>query len=265
MPLTPRPGAIGRSLVALGAVALGLWARPAAAQVNVEPMRAKLKDNGLGGSVDARFAGRTGNSEGIAAGGEALLGGKSEPHFGFISANGDYSRLDRTTQLSRYFAHARYNYTLATRWWWELFGQVEHDRFRRLTFRKLAGTGPRFAALNNETFSLYLGTAYMLEAETLDVQAGSGDDDSTLAHRSSNYVSLLAQPDERVTLVSTTYFQPRFDEPSDYRFLSVSSAQFAITKVLSAAITFTLRFDSDPPAGVKRTDAELNNSLGVRF
>ena len=51
--ITPRKKAIGRSLVVLGLA----FARPAAAQVNVEPMRAKLEDDGLGGSVDARFAG----------------------------------------------------------------------------------------------------------------------------------------------------------------------------------------------------------------
>ncbi len=264
-PLTLKRRAIGRSLVALIGAVWGLWPGSASAQVNVEPMRAKLKDNGLGGSVDARFAGRTGNSEGLTAGGDALLGGRSEPHFAFISANGDYSRLDGSVQLARYFAHARYNYTLASRWWWELFGQIEHDRFRRLTFRKLVGSGPRFGVLTDKSLSVYLGTAYMLEAETLDVQTGSGDDDSTLAHRSSNYLALLAQPDDRVTLVSTTYFQPRFDEPSDYRFFSVSAAQFAITKLLTASVTFTLRFDSEPPTGVKRTDAEINNALGVRF
>ncbi|MCA9596528.1 MAG: DUF481 domain-containing protein [Myxococcales bacterium] len=259
--ITPRKKAIGRSLVVLGLA----FARPAAAQVNVEPMRAKLEDDGLGGSVDARFAGRLGNSEGLTAGGDALIGGRSEPHFGFLALNGDYSRLNGSVQLARYFAHARYNFTLATRWWWEVFAQVEHDRFRRLTFRKLLGTGPRFALMQGEPLAAYLGTAYMLESETLDVQAGSGDDSAPLAHRSSSYLSLLAQPDDRVTLVSTTYFQPRFDEPSDYRVLSVTAAKFAISKLLTAGLTFTLRYDSEPPTGVQRTDAELNNTLGLVF
>ena len=101
--ITPRKKAIGRSLVVLGLA----FARPAAAQVNVEPMRAKLEDDGLGGSVDARFAGRLGNSEGLTAGGDALIGGRSEPHFGFLALNGDYSRLNGSVQLARYFAHAR--------------------------------------------------------------------------------------------------------------------------------------------------------------
>lgn len=147
----------------------------------------------------------------------------------------------------------------------EVFAQVEHDRFRRLTFRKLLGTGPRFALMQGEPLAAYLGTAYMLESETLDVQAGSGDDSAPLAHRSSSYLSLLAQPDDRVTLVSTTYFQPRFDEPSDYRVLSVTAAKFAISKLLTAGLTFTLRYDSEPPTGVQRTDAELNNTLGLVF
>ncbi len=246
---------------------LVLYAPSAAAQVNVEPLRAKLKDDGVAASVDVKLSGRTGNNQGLTAGGSGLVGARSEPHFGFVSANGDFASYFGEVQAARYFTHARYNYTLLPSLWWELFGQLEHDRFARLTLRKLVGTGPRVSVLgdNTDDVQLFASTAYMLEHESLDLPPEAQDLRSSTVHRSSSTVAGLFRVDERVVVVLTALYQPRFDRPRDYRMLGIASAEFAVGKRVAASINVRLRHDSAPPTGVLSTDLGIDNQLGLRF
>ncbi len=255
-----------RGYTALG-LCLGVWLAPsvARAQVNVEPLRSKLQDDRVGALIDVKLVGRAGNTEGLTAGGSTLLGGRLEPHFAFVSASADYSKLGGAVQVEQYGAHARYNYTLLPKLWWELFAQVEHDQFRLLTFRGLAGTGPRIGLLTTEEFRIFVGTAYMLEYEHLNLPETSVEDPETRAHRSSSYLAMVIRPDDGIVLANTTFFQPRFDSPADYRLLSITSVEFAIRKMLAATISATVRYDSRPPEEVDELDFSLVNSFGLRF
>lgn len=245
--------------------ALMLSAGSAAAQVNVEPLRAKLKDDGAGANLDVKLAGRTGNTEGLTAGGSGLLGGRSEPHFAFVSASGEYARHFGEVQAARYFAHARYNLTLTDGVWGELFGQIEHDRFARLALRELAGLGPRIRLIESGGARVFFGTAYMLEHETLELPPSAPDERNTVAHRWSNTLAALLAVDDRVTVSATVLAQPRFDRFRDARLLGLLGAEFAITKRLAASMQLTLRHDTEPPTGVRRTDLAIDNQLGLRF
>ncbi len=64
---------------------------------------------------------------------------------------------------------------------------------------------------------------------------------------------------------SVTYFQPRFDKPSDFRILSETFCSFTITKLLSARVSGSVWIDSDPPAGVRTYDVEIKNSLVLKL
>ncbi len=246
-------------------ILLFLFAARANAQVNIEPLRAKLPDQGVAGAIDARLDGRHGNVDGVTAGGSLLLGARSEPHSGFFAASGDYAEFSGEVKSARYFAHLRYAFTFLPWLWGEAFGQLEHDRFEKLTQRRLIGAGPRFRLVKTDTFSAFYSTAYMLEHEQLDLPPSAPDDRTTLAHRWSNTLAALFKPDDRITLSQALLFQPRFDAFGDYRILNVTSAEFAITKLLTASIVINVRYDSEPPTTVEGTDYEVVNELGVRF
>ena len=249
----------------LSLLALWLWTSPAGAQISIEPLRAKLPDEGVGGSLDARANGQRGNVDGLTAGGSLLFGARSEPHVGFVGASGDYAEFSDEVKVERHFVHLRYAYTLATWLWGEAFAQLEGNRFARLTQRRLLGVGPRFELYESEAFRAYFSTAYMLEHERLDLPPSAPDDRETLAHRSSNTLAGLLRADDRITLSSTLLFQPRFDELSDYRLLSVTSAEFEITDLVTTSIVVSVRHDSEPPTGVESTDYEISNQIGLRF
>jgi hypothetical protein len=238
-----------------------LWTSSALAQVNTEPLRKRIKARGFSALVEAALAGRTGNSEGIAADGTGGVGWATDPHLAFVFASADYSRFNETTQVNKTFAHARYNYEFAPRLWGELFAQAQSDQFQRLKLRNLLGVGPRVAVVLHPNVDLFVGTAYMLERDVIDVAPGASDERDQLAHRSSTYVSAHLTLDERITLATTTYVQPKLDDFSNVRLLSESAVIFKVTDVLSASLHFNVRYDSDPPTAVLPTDTELKNSL----
>jgi hypothetical protein len=142
---------------------------------------------------------------------------------------------------------------------------VQENDFERLRLRTLYGAGPRLAIVHGDDVEIHYGVGYMLEFERIDVLAGAPDEASTWAHRLTNYVAIAVRIDDTLRFTSTTYFQPRFDEPSDYRMLSESALAVGIGKRLFTKLSATVRFDSEPPTAVRSTDVELQNSFGANF
>lgn len=243
---------------------VSLNAQIAHAQVNVEVLRNELKKSGFGAKLDTSLDTYLGNTEGSSAGLSALVGVASEPHMAYLNASGNYSHLGGDTQVANAFVHARYNLHLAEFLWGELFGQLESDRFRRIELRELAGIGPRFALLDTERVGVYYGAAYMLEhtqlhPDTVPIRPAT-------VHRFSNYASIgISSDDERIEFSQTLYYQPRFDAFGDYRLLSISGLDIKITDLVTTGILATFRFEDPTPAGVKRSDFSLHNTLGLEF
>ena len=229
------------------------------AQVNVEPFRAKLEKEGIGGEGRASLTAFSGNTSGTVMGASLLVGGQQAPHMAFLSMSGDYAHLNGQAQVSRGFGHARYNLELAEPLWAEVFAQLQSDRFRRIRARELAGVGPRFGLLRRDTIKLFLGVAYMAEHTLLDPEVSIQR--PALVHRVSSYVALTLKAGSRIVLSNMTYLQPRIDELSDHNLLSVSTAQFEVTEVLKTQLDLSLRHESVTPPDVERTDVEFKSSL----
>lgn len=144
--------------IAAWTVALCLVSFGAAGQVNVEAVRGDADREGFSGRAEATVTGRTGNTEGIIAGGSGRIQLRTGRHLTFLFGSGNYTRLNHNTSIAKAMGHLRYNYEIETWLWGEAYGQVEHDKFRRLTNRELLGAGPRFRLLKNETLDLFYGT-----------------------------------------------------------------------------------------------------------
>lgn len=164
------------------------------------------------------------------------------------------------------FAHLRW-----TRMWlrWigtELFGQAQYNEFIKLRRRLLGGAGVRFEVIRYDNAEVHVGTAYMLEAERLDVPEGGPDESHTLFHRWSSYLSLklyLAEP--KVALVNTAYIQPRFADFSDYRFIDDAEISVAVTDAFAVVWAASIRVDSQPPQGIEKVDTTLTNNIRFVF
>jgi hypothetical protein len=236
---------------------------PAAAQVNVEPLRNQLDNSGFGARVAGSVTSYAGNTQGVIFGSAGSTGARTGRHLGFLALSGDYARLNHVVSVAKWFAHARHNYELSDALWWEAFGQLESDRFRRVVFRRLLGTGPRVQLFDSEALQVFYGAAYMHEHSDLDsdqAEPGQGT-----AHRFSNYASVTLRAHRKIVLTSVNYVQPRFDAPSDIKLLNVTQVDFEIAGMLHSRIDVTLRYDSVGPTNLSRTDLEVKNALEVVF
>ncbi len=242
--------------------AASLASLPASAQVNVEPLRQQVTERRFGARISASTTTYAGNTQGVVFGGSALLGGRTERNFGYLDVSGNYSRLAGVVSVAKWFAHLRHNFQLGRDLWWEEYGQLESDRFRRVQLRELVGTGPRLRVARSEPFELFVGTSYMVEHTQLDSDAPGSRGQGTF-ERWSSYLAATYKPQDRILLSSVTYVQPRIDRFSDYKVLSVSGADFKITTHLHSRVDVTARYESATPPDVRHADLELKSSLEV--
>lgn len=176
-----------------------------------------------------------------------------EPHwllfFGNLSLLQVTDNGSRQPLLNRGQVHVRYNYDV-TQWVVpEVFVQAQYNQIQKIQSRYLFGAGPRARILKNDTMHLFVGALYMFEREEeADVDTVHAD------HRLSTYVSFSYLWKNYVTLDFTVYYQPRFDDFSDYRISMRSSLSFALSSFLSFITRFSLNFDDRPPVGIERAD-----------
>ena len=239
--------------------------RDADAQVNTEPLRAKIHEQGMSGLIQGTLDGHTGNTSGVTA--DGLIGGgfATGKHLGFGFASADYSRLNGTLGVDKSFVHLRYDYELHASWWWEFFAQGQSDVFQRIEIRDLFGTGPRLALYSDPVVKFYLGIAYMFENDVTTPEVGQAGEWRPVTQRVSAYLTEHAKLPDNIVTVATVYFQPDIVDPSDVRVSMDAGFLFAVSKWLSTSVTFSGHFDSRPPPGVLPTDTELKNAIALTW
>jgi len=245
--------------------ALLVGERGAAGQVNIEPIRHSLLLRRHVLDLEVAILGRTGNSEGIDSSLALGVGLRSEGHLAFFQGSAEFGRFNGTVSVEKAFAHVRYNYELSPWVNAEVFEQVQSDVLQRLRLRQLVGFGPRFRLVEDERVRVALGSAYMYEYDAFNVARGAPDAPSRVAHRSSNYLSLYLPFDPGISLLVTTYYQPRFDQFADYRVLSETLLEYRLTTLFSLKLSFQLRYDSVPAGAVRPLDTELKNTFSLKL
>lgn len=159
------------------------------------------------------------------------------------------------------FFHFRYNYKIKHWLRWEAFTQVQYNKLIGLRMRYLLGTGPRFKLVQIEKFKTYLGTLYMLEYEM-----NNDKSQKLLQGRFSAYLSFSIRPIKTIEFISTTYYQPRFDEIKDYRIATENAILFKFHRILSFGMNFKLNYDAAPPVGAPtKLTYQLDNKFKIDF
>ena len=113
------------------------------------------------------------------------------------------------------------------------------------------------------------GIGLMWERERIDTTGKASGDPvhgavASLV-RSTNYLVVQWNIDDRLALFSTTYYQVDLRRLSDYRILWEGRLGFTVTKRLSLTLNLNLRYDSEPPRGIKHYDLELTNGVSYRL
>lgn len=176
--------------------------------------------------------------------------------------NLDISKSESTEFSNSAFAHFRYTRKINKWLRWEAFAQVQYNRLLSVGIRSLTGTGPRFKLFGAENAVGYLGTLYMFEyEETTEINPEVHQD-----HRLSSYLTMtVGVPRIKGEMVTTTYFQPRFDLLNDFRVSHQTSLAFNITRHFKWITGFSYMYDENPPQGVNRETLSLDQGFRIEF
>jgi len=147
----------------------------------------------------------------------------------------------------------------------EAFIQYEYDDFADLSSRQLAGGGLRWRFENigeKTTFRTQLGAGAFYEAE--ESQRTTASDETV---RANFYAKLrYTNSDERAfEYYVSAYLQPSLEALNNVRSLLVSGIEFPISDALSLSVEAQVGHNSEPFAGVKKTNLEYGVKLSFSF
>jgi hypothetical protein len=230
--------------------------------VNIESKRFKTDTTGWEGSLNTRF-----NLEkniqrifSIGLGAHLQYKSKNTKNLYLFLTDFNFLRAKDEKFLNGGFAHLRYNYKVNKWLRMEAFFQTQYNRIIKLKHRELLGFGPRFKLSKFEDLRCYVGTLYMFEYEELV-------DNITIEknHRLSSYVSLSMFPRDNVSISTTTYFQPKINDFSDFRISTDNKLGIGITSNFKLNILFHLGYDALPPVGIPKLTYAFQNGFEMEF
>ncbi len=246
-----------RILIAISC--LTLISSNAFAIVNVENVRVQKKEDGFSGQLELDASLQSGNTNNTRIG----IGSRLQWIRGYITdfmvLNSDYGESSGTRDINKAFLHGRHVVQRNDKWAWELFGQVEQDEFRRLSFRGLGGIGLRNTLTESDKTAMYLGLGGFYSTERLD------DNTTDNLLRANIYFVIKHALNQNTRFISTTYYQPATSELGDFRALEQAALSVAISEKLNLKVSLDVAHDSKPPVGVKETDISFRTGIEYRF
>ena len=159
--------------------------------------------------------------------------------------------------------HLRYTWKKHPTYQPEGFLQTDYAISRKLDWRTLAGAGVRLNVAQGDNTAFSVGNSIMWEREGLDVEIGGLHPQQTSVLRSSSYLNLYYS--NTVLVSMTSYAQFALDDPRDLRLLGIAQLTTPIVGPLSQTTSVNFRTDTEPPQGVKKTDAKIATSFGLEF
>lgn len=259
--------AVARWRSALVAVPVFLLAAPAPAQVILNVERGlDVEPEGRHLSLEAGADLRRGNEELVDLRAAAVGGYRAPRHWIRLLAGGEVVRTDGDDVARSGTVHLRYNWIFGERWRTFHFAQVQSNRVLALDRRTLLGSGIRTVALDAGRHRLEVGAGLMYEEERLEETDLAPDERArTEVVRATSLAVYRFTVREGARLQAVTYYQPRPDEPDDFRLLQDLSLAVDLTRRLALELTAEWRHDSRPPTGIEKSDLALVTGLRLEY
>jgi hypothetical protein len=173
-----------------------------------------------------------------------------------------FEKLEGSSFVNKGTQHFRYNRKLSEKIKMEAFLQAQYDAISEIDFRGLVGLGPRFKLYANDNYRFYLGTLIMYEYEKAsNIVENRVQKDI----RGSVYFSCSLYPTNYLSIISTSYYQPKLNAFKDYRLSTETSVLFKIMETLAFKTTFIYNFDAFPVVTIPKAQYELTNGLLYTF
>ncbi len=238
-----------------------LFSALAQAQVlNIEQERLVTDTTGWAGTADLKFAYFKNKTEFWSAGADLHLQYKTKKSLYLWLTDYSLARSSGESFANSGVQHLRYNYKILDWFTAEAFTQAQFNEVLNVKFRWLLGGGPRFKIVKTKPFRLYGATLYMYEYEELaDTSVIHRD------HRLSSYLSMTLKIKDNLSLINTTYYQPKFADFSDFRISSQTDLTIKISKHFSFTTSYIYFFDAVPAENVPPETHRVENGLSFEF
>jgi len=249
-----------RVLLAMPMLLVGLTTAVQGQVMNIEQERISTDTTGWAGTAQVSFQYFKNKAEVWNAGGHLHLQYKTKKSLFLALSDYVLSKSAGDDFANAGIQHLRYNYKINDWFTAEAFTQAQYNKLLNVDFRWLLGAGPRFKVVKTKPFRMYAAALYMYEYEELA--------DTSLIHRDhrlSSYVSLTLKLRKNLTLLNTTYFQPKFTDFSDFRLSSQTDMKIAISKHFAFKLSYVYFFDAAPAENVPNETHALQNSLSFEF
>ncbi|TRX64239.1 DUF481 domain-containing protein [Carboxylicivirga sp. M1479] len=180
-----------------------------------------------------------------------------------FSSEVGYSKVDNESNVNNGGMMFKYNYWVPDKIIIaEAFYQYHYNRVKQLKHRHILGGGPRFNIADKEKFSLFL-VAYTIYLNELF-------ETSTYERRKSlvKFSSMLStdwQISPNASLAHSTYYEPDYSDPADFRIWSETRLGIKITKKFSFALYLRFDYDNLVPPDVDPLFYTINNSFSLKF
>ncbi len=229
--------------------------------LNAESLRRVTDTSGFSGSASLNFSVKRDVNDYLGASSSLHLQYKMKKHLVLMKNDIEFQKIEGYKFENAGIAHLRYNYRFHPRIAWEVFTQGQYNKVSKIEFRGLVGTGPRFKLSSSEKYKLYVGTHIMYEYEELSDSITPIQRD----FRSTSYFSFSLYPTKTVTLVSTTYYQPKIKDFGDYRLSNQSSLLIDVFKNFAFKTTYTFTYDETPAVGIPNSQYNLESGFVYSF
>lgn len=219
--------------------------------VNIESARMQSDTVGWMGSFGAAFSMAKNTVQIFGANADAHLQYKTSRDRGLwlILGNVNFLKVENKRFLSDGLVHLRYNRKVNEWLRWEFFGQYQNNDITQIDSRLLLGTGPRVKLLKRPKLKLYAATLLMYEREKEATTPVVKHSDL----RSSSYLSFTWLPQNYLELISTSYYQPLFNNLKDYRLMNQLALKVKATTHLSLSIKWNYLYDRFPAGTAPKT------------
>ena len=228
--------------------------------LNAESLRKVTDTSGWSGSTSIQFSLKRNVNDFFTIENDIHLQYKMKKNLVLFKNFFSFQKIEGNDFSNDGISHLRYNYKYTPRIAMEVFLQGQYNKVSKIDFRGLIGVGPRFKLTTSEKYNFYLGTAVMYEQEEL-----SDGTDIQRNIRGSSYLSFSLYPNDRVTLISTTYYQPILKDVGDYRVSNQSSLLIDVFKNLGFKTSYTFIYDFSPALGIPNSQYHLSSGLTYSF
>lgn len=220
---------------------------------------------GLSGDVELRFRGTAGNTDTTATSLETQVNWIAERYINLLLLGYKYGKANGIQNVDNAFAHYRHVHNINKTLDWEAFTQLEQNQFTRLSYRGLLGGGLRFSIWKTSSHSGFFGAGAFVSKEKIEYRPGLTDDGTYTQSRGNFYFLSRYKATQTINWSNALYYQPRFNEFSDYRALIQSKLDFKINDSLNFRVALDIAHDSEPSQSIEKTDTSYTTGLKWSF